>query len=127
MITRPSSLKDAAALLERKEISPVELTRECLDRIAWKNESLHAFITVMEEQALADAARAEKEIAKNRYRGPLHGIPVSVKDLVDIAGTPTTAGSAVPPRRPQHDATIISRLRAAGAIIVGKTNLHEFA
>jgi aspartyl-tRNA(Asn)/glutamyl-tRNA(Gln) amidotransferase subunit A len=127
MTSSPGSLREAATLVEQKAISPIELTRACLDRIAAKNETLRAFITVMGEQALADAARAEKEIAKNRYRGPLHGIPVSVKDLVDIAGTPTTSGSAVPPRRPQHDATIISRLRAAGAIIVGKTNLHEFA
>jgi len=127
MITRPGSLREAATLVEQKAISPVALTRACLDRIAAGNETLRAFITVMDEQAMADAARAEKEIAKNRYRGPLHGIPVSVKDLVDIAGTPTTSGSAVPPRRPQHDATIVSRLRAAGAIIVGKTNLHEFA
>ena len=81
----------------------------------------------MAEQALADAARAEKEIAADRYRGPLHGIPVSVKDLVDIAGTPTTSGSAVPPRRPQHDAPVVANLRRAGAMIVGKTNLHEFA
>jgi aspartyl-tRNA(Asn)/glutamyl-tRNA(Gln) amidotransferase subunit A len=127
MITRPGSLQEAAALLEQKAISPVELTRACLDRISSENETLRAFITVMADQALADAARAEKEIAKNRYRGPLHGIPVSVKDLVDIAGTPTTSGSAVPPRRPQHDAPVVSRLRAAGAVIVGKTNLHEFA
>jgi aspartyl-tRNA(Asn)/glutamyl-tRNA(Gln) amidotransferase subunit A len=123
----PASLREAAALVEQKAISPVELTRACLDRIASGNATLRAFITVMADDALADAARAEKEIAKNRYRGPLHGVPVSVKDLVDIAGTPTTSGSAVPPRRPQHDAPVVSRLRAAGAVIVGKTNLHEFA
>jgi aspartyl-tRNA(Asn)/glutamyl-tRNA(Gln) amidotransferase subunit A len=127
MITTPGSLREAASLLEQKLISPVELTRACLDRIASENESLRAFITVMADEALADAARAEKDIVKNRYRGPLHGIPVSIKDLVDIAGTPTTSGSAVPPRRPRHDAPVVSRLRAAGAVIVGKTNLHEFA
>ena len=91
MITRPGSLREAATLVEQKAISPVSLTRACLDRIAAKNDTLRAFITVMGEQAMADAERAEKEIAKNRYRGPLHGIPVSVKDLVDIAGTPTTS------------------------------------
>jgi aspartyl-tRNA(Asn)/glutamyl-tRNA(Gln) amidotransferase subunit A len=127
MTTPPGNLREAASLLEQKAISPVELTRACLERISSHDETLRAFITVMADQALADAARAEKDIAKNRYRGPLHGIPVSVKDLVDVAGTPTTSGSAVPPRRPQHDAPVVSRLRAAGAIIVGKTNLHEFA
>src|SRR5262245_5988489 len=123
----PASLLDAARLIERRELSPVELTRACLERIAAGNDDLRAFITVMTDRALADATRAEKDIAKGRYLGPLHGMPVSVKDLVDIAGTPTTSGSAVPPRRPQHDAPVVSRLRAAGAVIVGKTNLHEFA
>jgi aspartyl-tRNA(Asn)/glutamyl-tRNA(Gln) amidotransferase subunit A len=126
-LSSPASLREAAALVEQKAISPVDLTRACLDRIASANGELRAFITVMADEALADAARAEKDIARNRYRGPLHGIPVSVKDLVDIAGTPTTSGSAVPPRRPRHDAPVVARLRAAGAVIVGKTNLHEFA
>src|SRR5207344_2924134 len=62
-----------------------------------------------------------------RYRGALHGIPVSLKDLVDVAGTPTTSGSSVPPRRPDHDAPVAANLRRAGAVFVGKTNLHEFA
>ena len=127
MISPPASLREAAALVEGKAMSPVELTRACLDRIAARNDAVRAFITVMADEALADAARAEKDIARNRYRGPLHGIPVSIKDLVDIAGTPTTSGSAVPPRRPRHDAPVVARLRAAGAVIVGKTNLHEFA
>jgi len=126
-IAAPGSLVEAARLIERREVSPVELTRACLDRIAAENDALRAFITVMTDRALADAARAEKDIARGRYLGPLHGMPVSVKDLVDIAGTPTTSGSAVPPRHPQHDAPVVSRLRAAGAVIVGKTNLHEFA
>ena len=87
----------------------------------------NAFITVMAETALAEADAAAREIAAGRYRGPLHGIPVSVKDLVDVAGTPTTSGSAVPPLRPTEDAPVVRRLREAGAIIIGKTNLHEFA
>jgi aspartyl-tRNA(Asn)/glutamyl-tRNA(Gln) amidotransferase subunit A len=123
----PTSLREAAALVERREISPVELTRACLDRIAARNDDLRAFITVTGERALADAARAEKAITAGKYRGPLHGIPVSVKDLVDVAGTPTTSGSRVPPRMPLHDAPIVGNLLRAGAIIVGKTNLHEFA
>ena len=81
----------------------------------------------MHDSALADAHAAEREIAAGRYRGPLHGIPVSVKDLIDVAGTPTTSGSAVPPSDPAVDAPIVTRLREAGAIIIGKTNLHEFA
>ena len=127
MITRPGSLREAAALVERREISPVELTRACLERIAAGNDELRAFITVTSERALADAERAERQIASGHYRGALHGIPVSVKDLVDMAGTPTTSASRVPPRRPRHDAPVVANLIRAGAVIVGKTNLHEFA
>ena len=127
MTKTPGSLREAAGLVERREVSPVELTRACLDRIAAGNADLHAFITVMEERALAVAARAERSIAAGTYRGPLHGIPVSVKDLVDVAGTPTTAGSRVPPRMPAHDAPVVANLLRAGAVIIGKTNLHEFA
>jgi aspartyl-tRNA(Asn)/glutamyl-tRNA(Gln) amidotransferase subunit A len=127
MAATPNSLREAAALVERREISPVELTRACLDRIAARNDDLRAFITVTGERALADAARAEKAITAGQYRGPLHGIPISIKDLVDLAGTPTTSGSRVPPRLPRHDAPIVGHLLRAGAIIVGKTNLHEFA
>lgn len=88
---------------------------------------LNAFITVMADSAVSAAQAAEHEIESGRYRGPLHGIPISVKDLVDVAGTPTTSASAVPPRLATRDAPIVSRLRDAGAIIIGKTNLHEFA
>jgi aspartyl-tRNA(Asn)/glutamyl-tRNA(Gln) amidotransferase subunit A len=123
----PDSLVEAARRIERREISPVELTQACLQRIAARNDALHAFITVLADQAIAEAERAEKEIATGKYRGPLHGIPVSIKDLVDIAGVPTTSGSAVPARQAQHDAPVVANLRRAGAIIVGKTNLHEFA
>src|SRR3954471_20897368 len=125
--TQPGSLVEAAVLVAKQAVSPVALTRACLDRIAANDAGLHAFIAVTAEQALADAARAEADIAAGRYRGALHGIPVSLKDLVDLAGTPTTSGSAVPPRRPDHDAAIAANLRRAGAVIVGKTNLHEFA
>jgi aspartyl-tRNA(Asn)/glutamyl-tRNA(Gln) amidotransferase subunit A len=126
-MTAPNSLREAAALIERREVSPLELTRACLDRIDRGNEALRAFITVTADQALADAARAEKDIAADHYRGPLHGIPVSIKDLVDVAGTPTTSGSHVPPRLARNDAPVVANLRRAGAVIVGKTNLHEFA
>jgi aspartyl-tRNA(Asn)/glutamyl-tRNA(Gln) amidotransferase subunit A len=127
MTNRPASLHEAASLIERRELSPVELTRACLDRIAHGNDALRAFITVMAQEATADASRAESDIAAGRYRGPLHGIPVSVKDLVDVAGTPTTSGSRVPPRQATHDAPVVANLRRAGAIVIGKTNLHEFA
>jgi len=122
-----STIREASGRLERREISSVDLTRACLDRIAAKNDELRAFITVTAAEAMAEAARADAEIAAGRYRGALHGIPVSVKDLVDVAGTPTTSGSNVPARQPTHDAPVVANLRRAGAVIVGKTNLHEFA
>ena len=115
-----------APLIARGELSPRDLVHACLARIEARRE-LNAFITVMAEPALAAAADAEREITAGRYRGALHGIPVSVKDLVDVAGTPTTSGSAVTPRYPSHDAVIVQRLHESGAIIIGKTNLHEFA
>ncbi len=123
----PNSLIEAAQRIERREVSPVELTGACLDRIAARNDTLRAFITVLGEQAIAEAKHAEEDITKGKYRGPLHGIPVSIKDLVDIAGVPTTSGSAVPARRAFNDAPVVAKLRRAGAVIVGKTNLHEFA
>src|SRR5918993_112096 len=120
------SIAEIAPLVQRGEVSPVELVKNCLARIDARRE-LNAFITVMADTALAEAAAAEREIASGQYRGPLHGIPVSVKDLIDVAGTPTTAGSAVPPRWPRRDAPVVQRLREAGAVLIGKTNLHEFA
>jgi aspartyl-tRNA(Asn)/glutamyl-tRNA(Gln) amidotransferase subunit A len=120
------SIVELAPLLRSRAVSPVELAEGCLQRIEARPE-LNAFITVLRERALAEAQWAEEEIAAGGYRGPLHGIPISVKDLVDVAGTPTTAGSAVPARHADADAPIVTRLRNAGAVIVGKTNLHEFA
>src|SRR5919197_4069715 len=115
------SIVELAPRLHSRAVSPVELMEECLQRIEARPE-LNAFITVLRERALAEAQWAEEEIAAGGYRGPLHGIPISVKDLVDVAGTPTTAGSAVAPRLPASDAPIVTRLRDAGAIIIGKTN-----
>ena len=123
---RLQSIAEVAPLIRSRAVSPVALTRACLDRIAARPE-LNAFITVMEKSALAEASAAERAIASGQYRGALHGVPVSVKDLFDVAGTATTSGSAVPPRHPARDASLVARLREAGAIIVGKTNLHEFA
>src|SRR5918994_936748 len=123
----PRNLPEISAAVQRRELSPVEITRACLDRIATGNDALRAFITVMADQALAEAARAEQEIARGHYRGSLHGVPISIKDLADVAGVPTTCGSRVPARMPTHDAPVVANLRRAGAVIVGKTNLHEFA
>ena len=120
------SIGEVAPLVHAGDISPRTLLEACLERIDARRE-LNAFITVLTEDARREADDAGREIAAGRWRGPLHGIPVSVKDLVDIAGTPTTSGSAVPPLQPAADAEVVRRLRSAGAVIVGKTNLHEFA
>jgi aspartyl-tRNA(Asn)/glutamyl-tRNA(Gln) amidotransferase subunit A len=120
------SIAELAPLVARGAVSPVALVRSCLERIEARRD-LNAFITVLADSALDEASRAEREIAGRGVRGPLHGIPVSVKDLIDVAGTPTTSGSNVPPLHPGVDAPLVARLREAGAIIIGKTNLHEFA
>ena len=120
------TIAETADAIARRRRSPVDLVRDCLQRIEARPE-LNAFVTVLADRALADARSAELEIAAGRYRGALHGIPVSIKDLVHVAGVPTTSGSAVPPIHPAEDAPIVTRLRHAGAVIIGKTNLHEFA
>jgi aspartyl-tRNA(Asn)/glutamyl-tRNA(Gln) amidotransferase subunit A len=120
------TIADVAPRLASGDVSAAALVRACLDRIDAREE-LHAFITVLADQALADADAADREIAAGRYLGPLHGIPISLKDLIAVGGVPTTSGSAVPPLHPAADAPVVRRLRQAGAIIIGKTNLHEFA
>lgn len=119
-------ISETAPLVRTHALSPVDLVKSCLARIDARAE-VNAFIVVLREQALEEAERAARDIAAGRYRGPLHGIPVSVKDLIDMAGIPTTSGSRVPRPLPAVDAPVIQRVRAAGAIIIGKTNLHEFA
>ena len=122
------TISELAVRLRRKEVSPVEIARECLARIEHGNPRLNAFITVMTESALEQARTAEAEIARGKWRGPLHGIPVALKDLIDTAGVRTTAGSAFyKDRIPAEDAEVVRRLQQAGAVIVGKNNLHEFA
>ncbi len=102
--------------------------RETLDRIAALNPSLNAFITVFEAEAMAQARILDDELREGRSRGPLHGLPVSIKDLIDVKGAPTSAASRVRQGHiAQADATVVSRLREAGAVIIGKCNLHEFA
>jgi aspartyl-tRNA(Asn)/glutamyl-tRNA(Gln) amidotransferase subunit A len=122
------SIVEAGELLRTRKVSPVELTNACLARIDRLNPALNAFITVMREQALADARAAETDIARGRRRGPLHGIPIALKDLFDTAGVKTTAGSAIfADRIPSQDAEVVRRLKQAGAVLIGKTNMHEFA
>src|SRR4029453_11498835 len=100
-------------------VSPRELTAACLERIQRLNPTLNAFITVMAEHATTDAVSAEAEIMKGRWRGPLHGIPIGLKDLFDTAGVRTTAASALfLDRVPTEDAEVVQRLKAAGAVIV---------
>jgi aspartyl-tRNA(Asn)/glutamyl-tRNA(Gln) amidotransferase subunit A len=117
-----------APLLRRKKISPVELTRAFLARIERLNPGLNSFITVTAELALAQARKAEKEIACGDYRGALHGMPVCLKDLFYTKGIRTTAGSRILRNFvPDADAAVVERLYQAGAVLLGKTNLHEFA
>ena len=122
------SISEAAALVRKKKVSPVELTRACLAQIEQLNPSLNAFVTVTAESALAQAREAEAEVQRGKWRGPLHGIPLGLKDLFDTAGVRTTAGRALfKDRVPTQDAEVVRRLKAAGAILLGKHNMHEFA
>src|SRR5262249_50761000 len=122
------SLTEASAMVRTRRVSPVELTDACLSRIDRLNPALNAFITVTGDRARADAKAAEAEIAGGRWRGPLHGVPVGLKALFATANVKTTAASAFfADRVPADDAEVVRRLRAAGAVIVGKQNLHEFA
>jgi aspartyl-tRNA(Asn)/glutamyl-tRNA(Gln) amidotransferase subunit A len=117
-----------ADLLRKRLASPVELTNRCLERIAQRNPTLNAFITVTAESAMAQARQAETEIFRGHWRGPLHGIPIGLKDIIDTRGVKTTAASQLfKDRIPSLDAEVVKRLKAAGAVILGKQNLHEFA
>src|SRR5579863_234832 len=122
------TIQQASEQIRAKKISPVELTRACLDRIELLNPRLNAFITVMAEPALAQARALETELHAGKWRGPLHGIPIGLKDLFDTAGVKTTCGSAVfADRIPAEDAEVVKRLKRAGAVLIGKQNMHEFA
>jgi len=122
------SIEQAARLLRRREISPVELVDAALARIERWNSRLHVFLTVLGEQARREAQRAEREIRAGRARGPLHGIPISLKDNFWTRGVRTTAGSTIlADFVPDRDSDAAARLAEAGAILLGKTNMHEFA
>ena len=122
------TIADLGRLLQSRQLSPVELTRFYLDRIQRLNPTLGAFITVMSETAIAEAETAQDEIGRGVYRGPLHGIPIAVKDIIYTRGVLTSAGSRVlADHVPEYDSTIVERLRAVGAVLLGKLNLSEFA
>jgi aspartyl-tRNA(Asn)/glutamyl-tRNA(Gln) amidotransferase subunit A len=123
-----SSLAGAAALLRAGKVSPVELVHACLARIESQNPVLNAFVTVTAESALREARAADAEMRRGEWRGPLHGIPMAIKDMIDTRGVRTTGASAVYlDRIPEADAAVVSRLRRAGAILLGKLNMQEFA
>lgn len=122
------TIASLAPRIAGREVSPVELTACYLERIKRLNPVLNAYSTVMEEDAMAAARRADEEIAGGNYRGPLHGMPVSIKDNLAVQGYPTTAGSRIlADWKPDFDATVVTRLREAGAIVLGKNNMHEWA
>ena len=122
------SLTEAAARIRTRSVTPTQLTEACLARVETYNPKLNAFITIMHEQALAQARELEAEQRSGKLRSPLHGVPIALKDNVDTAGVRTTAASAVfDDRIPQQDAEVTRRLKEAGAVLIGKTNLHEFA
>ena len=121
-------LHEAARLVRQKKVSPVELVQACLTRIDALNPVLNAFITVTAETALAQARQAEAELQRGTWRGPLHGIPIALKDLIDTAGVRTTAASALfKDRVPREDAVVVQRLREAGTVLLGKLNMYEVA
>jgi aspartyl-tRNA(Asn)/glutamyl-tRNA(Gln) amidotransferase subunit A len=122
------TLRKASDLFRSKAVSSVELTEACLKRIEAYNPRLNAFITVTREQALTAARQMDAEQRRGNWRGPLHGIPIALKDNMDTAGIRTTAASELfKDRVPAEDAEVVRRVKGAGAILVGKTNLHEFA
>src|SRR5262249_45833988 len=128
--TRPTelSLKDAAAALRARALSPLELTEAYLRRIERWNPTLNAYLTVTAERALADARTAAADLSAGRDRGPLHGIPLALKDLFATAGIRTTAGSKIlADWVPDTDSPVPRRLREAGSVLLGKLNMHEFA
>lgn len=123
-----SSIAHIGGLYRSGQLSPVELTRRCLEQIQALDPVLNAFITVTAEQALRQATQAERELRSGHDRGPLHGVPIALKDLIDTAGIRTTCASRILNEHvPQQDAVIVRHLEAAGAVSLGKTNCSEFA
>ena len=122
----PRSLAALSRELKEGRLSPVEVVRTLLGRV--EADETNAFITVTAERALEEASRAEREIMAGRHRGPLHGVPIALKDLIYTEGVPTTmASSFFAGHVPDHSATVALRLKEAGSVLIGKTNTHEFA
>jgi aspartyl-tRNA(Asn)/glutamyl-tRNA(Gln) amidotransferase subunit A len=122
------SIAQVSKLLKKKEVSPVELTKICLQRIEEFNPKLNAFITVYSDEAMKQAKKAEREIARNKYKGKLHGVPLAIKDNIYFANRVTTMGSKIHKDFvSDFDATTVIKLRESGAIFLGKTNMHEYA
>jgi aspartyl-tRNA(Asn)/glutamyl-tRNA(Gln) amidotransferase subunit A len=122
------TIAEAAKLIAAKQLSPVELTSACLDRVRALDDKLHAFVHLTEERALAEARAAEAAIMAGGPKGPLHGIPIGLKDIVDTKGIPTTCQSKILQGNiPDADATCAEKLAAAGTVLIGKTTTHEFA
>jgi len=122
------SAGDLSRLIQSKEVSPVEATEAYLDRIGSLDHRFNSYLTVMREQALADAQQAEEDIASGQHKGPMHGVPVAVKDQFWSKGVRSTGGSRIlADFVPGEDATVIANLRKAGAVVLGKTNMTEFA
>ncbi len=124
----PSTIEGLADAFRSRQLTSEQVTAHCLRIIEARNPALNAFIDVFADEALQQARDADADMGRGRYRGPLHGVPVALKDLIDVAGRRTTAASHVRDRHvADRDATIVSRLRDAGAVLIGKNNLHEFA
>ena len=122
------TISEAARLIRERAVSPVELVAACLERIRRNDAKLHAFITVLEESALEQARNAEQAVARGDALGPLHGVPLALKDCFAIRGVRMTGGSKLLAHNiPNQDSTVVERLRSAGAVIVGTLNMHEFA
>ena len=117
-----------AQKIKARQISPVEITERLLKKIEAQNPALNAFITVAADEALAAAKKAEQELYRNTYRGPLHGIPIGIKDMIETKGLRTTMGSGIfKDYIPEKDAAVVQKLKEAGAVILGKLHTHEFA
>lgn len=128
MAALPTDIESASRILHAREVSAVELTEAYLKRIECTESNINAFITVTPEEALGAARAADDVAARGVFLGPLHGIPVGIKDNINTAGIRTTCGAAfLEGNVPGSDATVVKRLKRAGAIIIGKTNMHEFA
>lgn len=123
-----TDISSLSSLIQSRRLSPVELTELLLQRIEQVNPTVNAFIKVMADEARKQASEREQEVMEGRIRGPLHGVPIAIKDILETKGHETTAGSKILANWiPDRDATVVQKLREAGAVLIGKANLHEFA